>query len=103
MCPERICKDCEYVFYPLYIGQYMTCFCTEPVSIDWTPEYNRIIEGNPEKIIETGEEFPCCMGVDTSSWQKEIKQMMLFMDLPGTPTLQDYSLYYKKNVEWKQQ
>ena len=102
MCPERLCKDCGYVFYPQYRGQFMTCFCSEPISVDWTPEYTRIIGNKPEKIIETWEKFPCCMSINLVDWQQDLRQTMLLQDVPDAPGMKDYSLYYKSNVEWKQ-
>lgn len=101
VCPEMLCKDCWYVFYPQYRGQYMTCFCNDPVKLDWTPEYVRIIGDHPEKVIYTGEEYPCCFTIDLTDWQQDIRTKMLFANPPTVPTVRDYSNYYKQNIEWK--
>lgn len=101
MVKETVCKDCWYIFYPQYRWHFMTCFCSEPVSVDWTPEYTRIIWNHPEKVVETGDEFPCCISMELTDWQQKLKQIMLLKEEPKMPTVKDYSLYYKKNVEWK--
>lgn len=100
MVEERVCKDCGYVFYPQYRWQFMTCFCSEPVSVDRTPEYVRIV-WDASKVHETGEEYPCCISMELTDWQQKLKQIMLLKEEPEMPTVKDYSLYYKRNVEWK--
>lgn len=100
MVEERVCKDCGYVFYPRYSWQFMTCFCSDPVHVDWTPEYVRIV-WDATKIRETGEEFPCCFTISLEERQQDLRKKMLLADHPQAPTIRDYSLYYKQKVEWK--